>query len=57
MGWARQIAKASPVAVRATVKTLRSAQEAGLDQALQREADAQATCYRSAVSAGTTDGE
>ncbi|KAJ3136734.1 putative enoyl CoA hydratase [Physocladia obscura] len=47
---ARRIASASPVAVRATVKTLRNAFESpggGLEQALWREADTQAHCYAS----------
>ncbi|RKO84507.1 ClpP/crotonase-like domain-containing protein, partial [Blyttiomyces helicus] len=42
---ARRIASASPVAVRATLKTLRIASGTGIDAALQREADAQAVCY------------
>lgn len=44
---ARRIAAASPAAVRATLRTLRSATDAGLDAALQREADAQAGSYAS----------
>lgn len=49
MHHARLIAKASPLAVRQTLKTLRSQQEEGLDLALRREADAQAICYASKV--------
>lgn len=49
---ARLIAKASPLAVRQTLKTLRSQQEEGLDLALRREADAQAICYASKVGSG-----
>lgn len=45
---ARRIASQSPLAVRATLKTLRGAADAGLDAALQREADAQAQSYASA---------
>ena len=44
---ARRIAKQSPLAVRATVATLRQASGAGLPAALQREADAQAQNYAS----------
>lgn len=47
MGIARRIASQSPLAVRATVRTLRAASDAGLDAALQREADAQAQSYAS----------
>jgi len=45
---AGRIATAAPIAVRTTVKSLRSLQEVergGLDRALMREADAQAQCY------------
>jgi enoyl-CoA hydratase/carnithine racemase len=42
---ATQWAAGAPVAVRATVATLRAAADAGLDAALQREAEAQAACY------------
>jgi len=45
---ARRIAAQSPLAVRATLKTLRQTSDAGLDAALQREADAQAQSYASA---------
>lgn len=45
---ASQMAAAGPVAVRTTVRTLRLRQDAGLEQALWREADAQAQCYASA---------
>lgn len=38
---ARRIASQSPLAVRSTVKTLRTSSDAGFDQALMREADAQ----------------
>ncbi len=47
VGIARRIAAQSPVAVRATVRTLRNAADAGFEQALQREADAQAQSYAS----------
>eukprot|EP00026_Physarum_polycephalum_P013196 Phypoly_transcript_13573.p1 GENE.Phypoly_transcript_13573~~Phypoly_transcript_13573.p1 ORF type:complete len:296 (+),score=49.42 Phypoly_transcript_13573:92-979(+) len=42
---ARKIARQSSVAVRSTVRSLRSAQDADLERALWREADAQAHCY------------
>jgi enoyl-CoA hydratase len=42
---AAQWAAAAPVAVRATAATLRAAADAGLEAALQREAEAQAACY------------
>lgn len=42
---AEQIASASPVAVQATLRTLRSQIDEGLFRALQREADSQAHCY------------
>lgn len=42
---ARRIAKQSSVAVRATVRTLRSNQDINLERSLWREADAQAHCY------------
>eukprot|EP00966_Prymnesium_polylepis_P263317 6082123-Prymnesium_polylepis.1 len=45
---ARRIAAQSPLAVRATVKTLRASSDAGLEAALVREADAQAQSYASA---------
>jgi len=45
---ARRIASQSPLAVRSTVKTLRTSADAGFDQALMREADAQAQSYASA---------
>mmetsp|Transcript_143933 Transcript_143933/g.358848 ORF Transcript_143933/g.358848 Transcript_143933/m.358848 type:complete len:304 (-) Transcript_143933:239-1150(-) len=45
---AASMASAGPVAVRTTVRSLRMRQDVGLDQALQREADAQAQCYASA---------
>ena len=48
LGICRRIAKQSPLAVRATVATLRQANDFGLDAALQREADAQAQSYASA---------
>mmetsp|Transcript_13803 Transcript_13803/g.34691 ORF Transcript_13803/g.34691 Transcript_13803/m.34691 type:complete len:305 (+) Transcript_13803:66-980(+) len=44
---AAAMAAAGPVAVRTTVRSLRMRQDVGLDQALQREADAQAQCYAS----------
>lgn len=46
---ATRMAEASPVAVRTCVRTLRSAHDRGLDQALWREAEAQADSYASAV--------
>lgn len=39
------IAAASPLAVRATLRTLRAQMDVGLPQALEREADSQAHCY------------
>ena len=48
LGLARRIASQSPLAVRATLATLRRASGAGLDAALAREADAQAQSYASA---------
>jgi enoyl-CoA hydratase len=42
---AESIAKASPIAVRETLKTLRGDDTTGLPAALQREAEAQAACY------------
>lgn len=42
---ATRISSSSPVAVRATVKTLRMRVDDGLERALQREADTQAHCY------------
>lgn len=42
---ARQIASASPAAVRATTRSLRMKAEVGLEHALQREADCQAHSY------------
>ena len=42
---AAQVAEASPVAVQATLRTLRARQDEGLARALQREADSQAHCY------------
>jgi len=42
------MASAAPIAVRTCVRTLRLRQDAGLEQALWREADAQAQCYASA---------
>ena len=48
MEMAAQMAGASPVAVRTCVRSLRFQQEAGLEAALWREADAQAQCYASA---------
>ncbi|KXS18728.1 ClpP/crotonase [Gonapodya prolifera JEL478] len=44
---AERIAKASPVAVRGTLKTLRMRVDDGLERALQREADSQAHGYAS----------
>jgi len=44
---ASAMASAGPVAVRTTVRSLRMRQDVGLEQALQREADAQAQCYAS----------
>lgn len=48
LGLSRRVAAQSPLAVRATVATLRRAANAGLDAALAREADAQAQSYASA---------
>ena len=48
LSMARRIAQQSPLAVRATTRTLRAANDVGLDAALQREADAQAQSYASA---------
>lgn len=48
LGIARRVAAQSPLAVRATVATLRRAANTGLDAALAREADAQAQSYASA---------
>lgn len=45
---ARRVAAQSPLAVRATLATLRRSNGAGLDAALAREADAQAQSYASA---------
>lgn len=45
---ASAMASAAPIAVRTTVRTLRLRQDVGLEQALWREADAQAQCYASA---------
>ena len=45
---ARGIAEQSPLAVRATLRTLRLSADAGLSEALEREADAQAQSYASA---------
>ena len=45
---AERIANGAPIAVQGTTKSLRMRQDVGLDQALQREADAQAQCYASA---------
>jgi enoyl-CoA hydratase len=42
---AEQIASASPIAVQATLRTLRAQVDEGLFRALQREADSQAHCY------------
>jgi enoyl-CoA hydratase len=42
---AGEVAAASPVAVQATLRTLRARQDEGLPRALQREADSQAHCY------------
>lgn len=44
---AADMAKQSPVAVQSLVRTLRDAQDAGLQQALSREADCQAHNYAS----------
>mmetsp|Transcript_21347 Transcript_21347/g.68861 ORF Transcript_21347/g.68861 Transcript_21347/m.68861 type:complete len:305 (-) Transcript_21347:34-948(-) len=45
--YARRMARNGPVAVRSCVRTLRMNQDRGLDQALWREAEAQADCYAS----------
>uniref|UniRef100_A0A7S4FX51 Uncharacterized protein n=1 Tax=Eutreptiella gymnastica TaxID=73025 RepID=A0A7S4FX51_9EUGL len=45
LAMARTMAKASPVAVRTTLLTLRAERNRGLEDALIREADAQAQCY------------
>ena len=42
---AARMAAQAPVAVRTCLRTLRAAQDVGLDRALLREADAQAQCY------------
>ena len=42
---AERAAAAAPLAVRETLATLRAAQDRGLEEALQREAEAQALCY------------
>ncbi|GBG24845.1 3-hydroxybutyryl-CoA dehydratase-like protein, mitochondrial [Hondaea fermentalgiana] len=42
---AAKMARAGPVSVRTCVRSLRMAQDEGLDRALWREADAQAQCY------------
>jgi len=47
MGMADKIAHQGPVAVRTTARTLRNKLDEGLEQALWREADAQAQCYAS----------
>lgn len=44
---AERIGSQGPLAVRSTVRTLRMAQDEGLERALWREADAQATCWNS----------
>ena len=44
---AKQMASQGPAAVRTCVRSLRMAQDVGLEQALWREADAQAQCYGS----------
>ena len=48
LGIARRIAAQSPLAVRATLATLRTSTDQGLQRALQRESDAQAQSYASA---------
>lgn len=45
LAYARRMAAAGPVAVRSTARSLRLQDERGLEQALWREADAQAQCY------------
>ena len=45
---AERAAAAAPVAARETLATLRAAQDRGLEEALQREAEAQALCYAGA---------
>ena len=47
LGFARRVASQSPLAVRATLATLRAQTNEGLDRALMREADAQAQSYAS----------
>jgi enoyl-CoA hydratase/carnithine racemase len=42
---AAEVAKQNPVAVRTMLQTVRQRQDVGLEQALQREAYAQAVCY------------
>mmetsp|Transcript_17185 Transcript_17185/g.43702 ORF Transcript_17185/g.43702 Transcript_17185/m.43702 type:complete len:98 (+) Transcript_17185:586-879(+) len=44
-GIAKKMANASPVAVRATLRSLRIQQDEGLEAALRREADAQSQGY------------
>jgi enoyl-CoA hydratase len=44
---ARRVAMQSPLAVRATLRTLRQRADADLERALMREADAQAQSYAS----------
>ena len=44
---AEEIASAAPIAVRSCVRSLRMAQDEGLERALWREADSQAPCYAS----------
>jgi enoyl-CoA hydratase/carnithine racemase len=43
---AREIAAAAPIAVRSCVRSLRLAQDEGLERALWREADSQTACAR-----------
>lgn len=50
LDFALRMARNGPVAVRTCVRTLRMNQDRGLDQALWREAEAQADCYASKVS-------
>merc|ERR1719291_685555 len=45
---AQRISQQGPLAVRSCLKTLRGQLDRGLDEALQREADAQAQSYASA---------
>jgi len=47
MEMANQMAKAGPIAVQTCVRTLRNAQDEGLERAVWREADAQAQTYAS----------